>query len=145
MVLSSSQHHPLHHDEGKPDILLPECLLSTTVVVDGEPSEVKVEVPSSPSSSLNPGQEAMKKRGSEGLPLSHWVRQSLSVLQNKQSREEELEEVNERDATAGKDEWREAGALLRKIGDLLDNYTWVSTDIYSVEVAVMLIKLIGKI
>lgn len=84
----------------------------------------------------------MMKRSSEALTLSHWVRQSLSVLQNKHSQEEELEEVKELGATAGKDEWREAGVLLRKIGDLLDGYTWVSTDIYFVKVAVMLIKLI---
>lgn len=126
VVLSSSQHHPHHHDEGKPDILLPESPLSTTVAANGEPSEVKVEVPSSSSSS--PSQEAMKTRGSESrLPLIHWLREALSVLKHKRGQEEEREEVEETGVAAGRDEWREAGVLLRKIGDLLDGYTWVST------------------
>lgn len=125
MVLSSSQLLSHHHDEGKPDILLPESPLSPTAAANVEPCEVKVEVPSS-SSSSSLSQETMKTQGSEArLSLTHWLREALSVLQHKQNREEERE-VDEQGLAAGKDEWREAGALLRKIGDLLDGCTWVS-------------------
>lgn len=70
----------------------------------------------------------MKTRGTEGrLPLTYWLREALSVLQHKHDQFRERKEVKERGGAADKDEWREAGALLRKIGDLLDGCTWVST------------------
>ncbi|KAK8386624.1 hypothetical protein O3P69_017838 [Scylla paramamosain] len=123
IILSNSQ-HPASHAKHKPDILLADPA-SAAAAEATTPSEVKVEVPSSSSSSSSssPSQEAIKSQSSEGrLPLADWLREALSVLRHK---DEDKEEEDERDGAVGSEEWREAGALLRKIGDLLDGCsTW---------------------
>ncbi|XP_045104302.1 uncharacterized protein LOC123499832 [Portunus trituberculatus] len=124
IILSNSQ-HPANHAKHKPDILLADPA-SPGAAEANTPSEVKVEVPSSSSSSSSsPSQEAIKSQSSEGrLPLADWLREALSVLRHKNEDKEE-EEEDERDGAVGSEEWREAGVLLRKIGDLLDGCsTW---------------------